>query len=77
MSEGAGTFVNEMAKQTGKTFEETEKDFFKTARPTSILQRFTSPEEIANMVVYIASELSSATNGAALRADGGVVKSAF
>ena len=77
LSEGAGTFVNEMAKQTGKTFEETEKDFFKTARPTSILQRFTSPEEIANMVVYIASELSSATNGAALRADGGVVKSAF
>jgi NAD(P)-dependent dehydrogenase (short-subunit alcohol dehydrogenase family) len=77
LSEGVGTFVKDMAKQAGKTVEETEQTFFKTARPTSILQRFTQPDEIANMVAYISSELSSATNGAALRADGGVVKSAF
>jgi NAD(P)-dependent dehydrogenase (short-subunit alcohol dehydrogenase family) len=76
-SEGAGSFVKDMAKEKGKTVEEMEKEFFKTARPTSILQRFTQPDEIASMVAFIASELSSATNGAALRADGGVVKSAF
>jgi len=76
-SEGAGSFVKDMAKEQGKTVEEMEKEFFKTARPTSILQRFTQPDEIASMVAYVASELSSATNGAALRADGGVVKSAF
>jgi NAD(P)-dependent dehydrogenase (short-subunit alcohol dehydrogenase family) len=76
-SEGVGNFVKDMAKNQGKTVEEMEKEFFKTARPTSILQRFTQPDEIGNMVAYVASELSSATNGAALRADGGVVKSAF
>jgi NAD(P)-dependent dehydrogenase (short-subunit alcohol dehydrogenase family) len=76
-SEGAGSFIKDMAKEKGKTIEEMEKEFFKTARPTSILQRFTQPDEIASMVAFIASELSSATNGAALRADGGVVKSAF
>ncbi|WP_185965610.1 SDR family NAD(P)-dependent oxidoreductase [Flavobacterium zepuense] len=58
----------------GGSKEETEKDFFTNIRPTSILQRFTSPDEIANTVVYIASSLASATNGAAIRADGGVVK---
>jgi len=76
-SEGAGTFIKDMAMQNGLSIEQMEKEFFKTARPTSILQRFTQPDEIASMVAYIASELSSATNGAALRADGGVVKSAF
>jgi len=76
-SEGAGSFIKDMARQSGLTVEDMEKEFFKTARPTSILQRFTQPDEIASMVAYIASELSSATNGAALRADGGVVKSAF
>ena len=76
-SEGAGSFIKDMAKQNGKTVEEMEKEFFKTARPTSILQRFTSPNEIASFVAYIASDLATATNGAALRADGGVIKSAF
>jgi len=76
-SEGAGNFIRDMAKKTGQTVEGMEKEFFKTARPTSILQRFTQPEEIASMVVYISGEISSATNGAALRADGGVIKSAF
>ena len=73
-SEGVGAFVEQMAKQQNKSKEQTEKDFFKNARPSSILQRFTSTDEIANMVVYIASPLSSATNGAALKADGGVAK---
>ncbi len=77
LSDGVGGFIKDLANHNGKTEEETEKDFFKTARPTSILQRFTTPDEIASMVAYLASELSSATNGAALRADGGTVKSAF
>lgn len=74
-SEGVDEFVNKLSG--GKPFAEFEKTFFETARPTSLLKRFTTPEEVANMVVYICSEASSATNGAALRADGGVVKSAF
>jgi len=77
LSEGAGTFVKDMAAQSGKSVEEMEKEFFETARPTSLLQRFADPGEIASLVAYIASDLSIATNGAALRADGGVVKSAF
>lgn len=73
-SEGAGDFIESLAKKSGKSIKEVEKDFFQHMRPTSILQRFTSPDEIASLVAYIASPLSSATNGAALRADGGVVK---
>lgn len=76
-SEGAGTFVKDMAKQQNITVEEMEKEFFKTARPTSILQRFLTPDEIASTVTYIASGLSIGTNGAAIRADGGLVKSPF
>lgn len=73
-SEGVGGFLEQMAKQANKSTEETEKEFFKTARPSSILQRFTSTEEIAHLVVYVASPLASATNGAALKADGGVAR---
>ena len=73
-SEGAGNFLESLAKQQNKTGEQVEKEFFEHGRPTSLLQRFTSPDEIANLIVYVASPLSSATNGAALRADGGVVK---
>ena len=73
-SEGVGGFIEQMAKQENKSTEATEKDFFQTARPTSILQRFTSTEEIANLIAYVASPLSSATNGAALKADGGVAR---
>jgi NAD(P)-dependent dehydrogenase (short-subunit alcohol dehydrogenase family) len=76
-SEGAGNFLKDMANKTGKTVEEIEKDFFRHTRPTSILQRFIEPDEIASLVAYLASDLSIATNGAAVRADGGVVKSAF
>jgi NAD(P)-dependent dehydrogenase (short-subunit alcohol dehydrogenase family) len=57
------------------SFEQTEKEFFEKARPTSLIKRFAAPEEVASLVAYIASPLASATTGAALRADGGVVKS--
>lgn len=73
-SEGAGDFIEKLAKDQNKSIQDIEKEFFKYMRPTSLLQRFTSTDEVANMVAYIASPLSSATNGAALRADGGVVK---
>lgn len=74
-SEGVEDFVQALGDNKGKTRKEIEQDFFAHARPSSILQRFTDPEEIANMVAYVASPLSSATNGAALRADGGTYKS--
>ena len=65
------------AEQQGISNAEMEKVFFTTMRGTSLLKRFIKPEEIASLVTYIASPLSAATNGAALRADGGVIKSAF
>lgn len=74
-SEGVETFVKELAEEKGMTFEEMEKEFFRSARPTSLLQRFTETEEVANLIAYVCSPLSSATNGAALRVDGGVVRS--
>jgi NAD(P)-dependent dehydrogenase (short-subunit alcohol dehydrogenase family) len=73
-SEGVGVFVKELAKAQHKTKEQVEREFFLTARPSSLLRRFATTDEVASMVTYVASELSSATNGAALRADGGVVK---
>lgn len=76
-SEGVMTFINDLAVQTNQTAEEVEKDFFQNVRPTSLLQRFAEVEEDANMIVYVSSALSSATNGAILRVDGGVVQSAF
>ncbi|MGZ3874940.1 MAG: SDR family NAD(P)-dependent oxidoreductase, partial [Mucilaginibacter sp.] len=76
-SEGVGTFVKDLATQKKLTNEEMEKEFFKTARPTSLLQRFLDPDEIGSTVAYLASELSAGTNGAAIRADGGLVKSPF
>ena len=54
---------------------EVEKEFFETVRPTSLIKRFATVDEIASMVAYVASPLSSATNGAALRVDGGIIKS--
>ncbi len=76
-SRGVGDFVAEMAAKSGRSAQTVEKEFFKSARPTSLLQRFATPEEVAAMVTYVASPLSSATNGAALRVDGGTIKSAF
>jgi NAD(P)-dependent dehydrogenase (short-subunit alcohol dehydrogenase family) len=74
MSEGVETFVKDLAKQQGQSVEETASQFVKQFRPTSLLQRFASVEEIANMVVYISSKEASATNGAALRAEGGIIQ---
>lgn len=76
-SRGVGDFVDALAQADGKSFEEFEKEFFEKVRPTSLIKRFASPEEVASLVTYIASPLASATTGAALRVDGGVVKSAF
>ena len=73
-SEGVGTFVEAMAKRQNKSKQAIEKEFFDHVRPSSLLKRFATVDEVAAMVTYVASELSSATNGAALRADGGVVK---
>ncbi|HEV2456228.1 MAG TPA: SDR family oxidoreductase [Verrucomicrobiae bacterium] len=74
-SDGVDEFVKQLSG--GKPFSEFEKEFFKTVRPTSLIKRFATTEEVANLVVFVASPLSSATNGAALRVDGGVVKACF
>ena len=76
-SRGVGDFVADWAAKSGKSAQTVENEFFKSARPTSLLKRFATPEEVAAMVTFVASPLSAATNGAALRVDGGVVKSAF
>jgi NAD(P)-dependent dehydrogenase (short-subunit alcohol dehydrogenase family) len=74
-SEGVVDFVSGLAAQQNKSAEEVERDFFQHARPTSLLQRFEDPAEIAAFVAFVASPLSSGINGAALRVDGGVVRS--
>src|SRR3569623_1003980 len=70
MSEGVETFVTDLAKQNGQSVETAAANFIKEHRPSSLIQRFASVEEIANMVVYVASREASATNGAALGAEG-------
>jgi NAD(P)-dependent dehydrogenase (short-subunit alcohol dehydrogenase family) len=74
-SEGVAEFFAKLAKEQGVPPEELEKQFVATHRPTSILQRIASVREVANMVVYVCSREASATTGAALRVDGGVVRS--
>lgn len=73
LSEGVEDMLADGHKDSGKSMEEFAADFVMQARPTSIIQRAATVEEVANMVVYIASPLASATSGAALRVDGGVV----
>jgi len=76
-SEGVSDFVNQLASSSKQTPEEFEKEFFRSVRPTSLLQRFATVEEVANTVAYICSPLASATNGAAVRADGGVLRATY
>ena len=76
-SRGVGDFIDAMAQASGKSVEALEQEFFQKVRPTSLIKRFATTQEVASLVAYIASPLSSATTGAALRVDGGVVKSAF
>jgi NAD(P)-dependent dehydrogenase (short-subunit alcohol dehydrogenase family) len=76
-SRGVIDFVDTLAQKSGLSFEQFEKEFFEKIRPTSLIKRFATPEEVASMVAYIASPLASATTGAALRVDGGTIKSAF
>jgi NAD(P)-dependent dehydrogenase (short-subunit alcohol dehydrogenase family) len=74
-SEGVGQFVEQLAEGQGKSAKQVEEEFFKFARPSSIIQRFATSEEVAAMIAYLCSEQASATTGASVRVDGGVVRS--
>ncbi len=74
-SEGVGDFFASLARDKGVAVEKLERDFITEHRPSSLIQRLATVEEVANMVVYLASVQASATTGAALRVDGGVVRS--
>ena len=74
MSEGVKTFVADLAKQNGQSEADAAANFIKQHRPGSLIQRFATVEEVANMVVYVSSKESAVTNGAALRAEGGLVQ---
>lgn len=76
-SEGVEEFVEAMARERKTDAATVEKEFFQSVRPTSLLKRFATPDEVAALVAFVASPLSAATNGAALRVDGGVVRSAI
>lgn len=76
-SEGVLDFVKDLASSQKKNAKAVEEEFFKTMRPTSLLQRFEDPMEIAQAIVFLTSPLASAINGSVLRADGGTFKSAF
>ena len=73
-SEGVGEFIARLARSRGVDPADAEREFFATARPSSIIQRFATPDEVAAMIAYVCSEQASATTGAALRVDGGVVR---
>jgi len=76
-SEGVKSFVAELAKEKDTTPAEFEKEFFKSVRPTSLLKRFLLPEEVAKVVVFVCSPEAAAISGAAVRADGGVIRTAL
>src|SRR5690606_38970616 len=77
LAEGAQGMFEKIARDNDIPVEEAPALFIRDKRPSSIIQRFAKPEEVANLVVYVASPLSSATTGAALRVDGGVVDASF
>lgn len=74
-SKGVGKFIEDMSKSASKSMKQVEEEFFQDMRPTSLIQRFASVEEVADTVVYFSSPLASATNGASIRAEGGLVRS--
>lgn len=74
-SEGVNEFIDSLGKAQDKTSEEIEKEFFATVRPSSLIKRFATSEEVANMVAYLSSPLASATHGASVRVDGGIIRS--
>lgn len=74
-TEGVTTFFTQMARERGVSLEEMEALFLKENRPSTLIRRFASPEEVASLCVYAASQQASATTGAALRVDGGIVES--
>lgn len=73
-SEILGEFMAKQAEANGITVEEAEQGFLQALRPTTLIRRFATTDEVANMIVYACSEQASATSGAALRVDGGVVR---
>jgi NAD(P)-dependent dehydrogenase (short-subunit alcohol dehydrogenase family) len=73
-SEGVGKFVEQLAASHGVDKARVERQFFKTGRPSSLLKRFITPDEVGAMIAYVCSAQASATTGAALRVDGGVVR---
>jgi NAD(P)-dependent dehydrogenase (short-subunit alcohol dehydrogenase family) len=76
-SEGIRKFLKEVLPQGDDDRAAVEKRFLRELRPTSLIQRFTEPDEIASLIAFIASPLSAATNGASLRAEGGLIRSVF
>ncbi|AND67485.1 hypothetical protein ATSB10_00310 [Dyella thiooxydans] len=77
LSEGVGEFFGKIAAERGVPQAQVEQEFIATHRPSSLIKRLASVDEVANLSVYLASEQASATTGAAVRVDGGVVRSAF
>ena len=73
-SEGVGGFVAQLAASSGQSAAQVEQEFFRQARPSSLIKRFAEPAEVASLITYVCSERASATTGAALRVDGGVVR---
>ena len=73
-SEGVAGFVAQLAASQGKDLATVEREFFQQARPSSVIQRFATTEEVASMIAYVCSTAASATTGAAVRVDGGVIR---
>jgi NAD(P)-dependent dehydrogenase (short-subunit alcohol dehydrogenase family) len=76
-SRGVEEMLKGAAEAHGKSLEATEKEFFEKIRPTSLIKRFATPDEVASLVAYVVSPLAAATTGAALRVDGGVLRTIF
>jgi NAD(P)-dependent dehydrogenase (short-subunit alcohol dehydrogenase family) len=74
-TENTAEYQTDRARREGKSLEQAIKDYFVTYEPTQLLQRITSVEEIASTIAYYCSEVSAATNGATIRAEGGIIRS--